>query len=162
MPRAQSPFLKPGQVPIHLFPAVLQSGARTPGREGSLPSLTGAPRAGSDRARVPSPRALRRSILGLSKEERGFGALVGQTGPQPPPFHPHFPVPKRRERKLWGRHWIKFGVVPAGARVTQATRTRDHLSQNASPIFLGLCSRFSPPGATQSVVRLWTRSMPGG
>lgn len=43
MPRAQSPFLKPGQVPIHLFPAVLQSGARTSGREGSLPSLTGGP-----------------------------------------------------------------------------------------------------------------------
>lgn len=78
------------------------------------------------------------------------------------PSIPTFPVPKRRERKLWGQHWRKFGVVPAGARVTQATRTRDHLSRNASPIFLGLCSRSSPPGATESAVRLWTRSTPGG
>ena len=46
MPRAQGPSLKPGQVPSHLFPAVLQSGARTPGTEGSLPSLTGGPAGG--------------------------------------------------------------------------------------------------------------------
>ena len=52
--------------------------------------------------------------------------------------------------------------MPAGARVTQGTRIRDHPSQNASPIFLGLCSRFSLPGATQSAVGLWTRSTPGG
>lgn len=87
------------------------------GRERSLPGLTGAPRAGSDRARVPSPLPLQKSILGSSRKRGALGHRVGCSS------IPTCPVPKHLGKKQWEQYWRKFGAVSAGARATQETRT---------------------------------------
>lgn len=89
MPRA--PLLSQVSSPcIFPLPFSIRSQDTRQGRKPAQPHPGPPGRGGAGHVSL-HPGPFHKSILGLSKEERGFGALVGQRGPQPPPFHPHFP-----------------------------------------------------------------------